>query len=334
MPLQLGRGLGHVDRSDHPTDTPAGHGIRFGHAVEYQQLATHFGHCSADIRGFCAIVVEMLVDFVGNHPHMMFHSPFTNRLDGFRLPHGTRRIVRRVHDDGFRTFGTRFFEIFKTWFEIAVGTGEHFDRHASGQFHRFRIARPIRRRNDDFVAFIKQDLECRVHGLLAAVGYDNLVRIDFVTGIAQRFFCDCLAQFRQTCRWSVTIVLRILHRFGRSCDDRSRSREVRLARAKSNDVDSFSFHRFRFGINGQSSARSHAVNTFGKSLPISHSHACHANPPARKTTTFWHILVAFAVPFSFLWLVSGRDWKINISTPKRGCRDGLGGVRILRRGNA
>lgn len=52
MPLQLGCGLRHVERSDHPADTPAGHSVGFGHAVEHQQLITHFRHCSADIRGF------------------------------------------------------------------------------------------------------------------------------------------------------------------------------------------------------------------------------------------------------------------------------------------
>ena len=286
MPLQLGCGLRHVERSDHPADTPAGHSVGFGHAVEHQQLITHFRHCSADIRGFCTIVVQMLVDFVGDHPHVVFHSPFADRLDGFRIPHGTRRIVRRIHDDGLRTFGTCRFQVFQAWLEIAVSSREHFDRHASSQFHGFRIARPIRRRNDDFVAVIEQDLKGFVYGLLAAIGHDHLIRIDSIPRVAQRFVCDRLAQFRQTCRRSVTIVLRILHRFGRSRDDRSRSRKVRFARTKSNDVDSFSFHRFRFGINGQSSARSHAVNTFGKSLPVSHSHVCHAIPPARKTTAF------------------------------------------------
>ena len=121
----------------------------------------------------------------------------------------------------------------------------------SSQFHGFRIARPIRRRNDDFVAIIEQDLKGFVYGLLAAIGHDHLIRIDSIPRVAQRFVCDRLAQFRQTCRRSVTIVLRILHRFGRSRDDRSRSRKVRFARTKSNDVDSFSFHRFRFGINGR-----------------------------------------------------------------------------------
>lgn len=95
----------------------------------------------------------------------------------------------------------------------------------SSQFHGFRIARPIRRRNDDFVAVIEQDLKGFVYGLLAAIGHDHLIRIDSIPRVAQRFVCDRLAQFRQTCRRSVTIVLRILHRFGRSRDDRSRSRK-------------------------------------------------------------------------------------------------------------
>ena len=263
MTLQFGCGLGHVHGGDHPADAPARHGVGLGHAVEHEQLGAHFGHRGADVRGFGAVIVQVFVDFVGNDPHVVFDSPLRDGLDGFRLPHRARRVVRRVHDDGLRVFGARGLDVLDARLEVAVGAGEHGHGHAAGELHGFRIAGPVRGGDDDLVALVEQNLERFVDGLLAAVGHDDLAWVDFVAGVAQRLVRDGLAQFRQTCRGRVTIVFRILHRGGRGRDDRCGGWEVRFSRAEPDDVDSGGLHCLRLGIDGQGSARSHVIDTVG-----------------------------------------------------------------------
>ena len=181
---------------------------------------------------------------------MVLQGPFADGLDGFRLPYGTRRIIRRGHDDGLGAFGARRFDGVDIRFEVAVGAGEYLDGYAAGQLHGLRIAGPVRGGDDDLVSFVEQDLEGFVDGLLASVGHDDLTRVDFVAGIARHLVGDCLAQFRQARSRRVPIVLGILHRAGRGRDDRCGGREVRLACAEPDDVDAGGLHRLCLGIDG------------------------------------------------------------------------------------
>ena len=47
----------------------------------------------------------MLVDLVGDDPHVVLHGPLADRADRLATPHGTGRVVRGGDDDGLRALG-------------------------------------------------------------------------------------------------------------------------------------------------------------------------------------------------------------------------------------
>ena len=193
----------------------------------------------------------------------MLDGPFADRLDRFRLPHGTGGVVRRVHDDGLRALGACGLDGFDGWLEPAIGTGEHLDGYTAGQFHGLRIAGPERGRDNDLITLIEQNLEGCVYSLLTAIGDDNLAWIHLIAGITQGLAGDGLAQFGQARGGSVAIVLRILHRFGSSRHNGGRRCEIRFAGTEADNVDSGGFHSLCLGINGEGGAWRHMINTVG-----------------------------------------------------------------------
>ena len=282
MTLQLGGGLGHLKRSDHPADTPARHRIGLGHAVQHQQLPAAFRHGGTDVGGVRIVIVQVLVDLVGDNPNVVLDGPTTDRFHGFRLPDGSGRVVRGVDDDCLRMLGTGRFQRLKRGLEVHVGTGEYFDRHTTGKLHSLGVAGPVRSGNDDLIAIVEQNLERFVDGLLAAVGHHDLIGIDLIAGIAQHLSRNRFAQLGQARRRRVLVILRVKAGICRSLDHVCGGREIRFTCAEADNVKSGGLHGLGLGIDGERSARCHSVDTVGKSLPLRHSHGSHAKPTARK----------------------------------------------------
>ena len=282
MALQLGDGLGDGRGGDHPANSPARHRVGLGDAVEHQQLVAAFGDLDADVCGLGAVIVEVLVDLVGDDPHVVLHGPLADRADRLATPHGTGRVVRGGDDDGLRALGPGGLDGGDVGLETTVGASEHLDRFAAGQLDGLRIARPERRGNDDLVAVIEQHLEGFVHGLLAAVGHHDLIGIDLIAGIAQHLSRNRFAQLGQARRRRVLVILRVKAGICRSLDHVCGGREIRFTCAEADNVKSGGLHGLGLGIDGERSARCHSVDTVGKSLPLRHSHGSHAKPTARK----------------------------------------------------
>ena len=67
---------------------------------------------------------------------------------------------------------------------------------ALGQLHHLRIAQPIRRRDDDLIAFLAGREDDVVTGMFAAAGNNDLRRLVAEPVLAFEFVRDGLAQFR------------------------------------------------------------------------------------------------------------------------------------------
>ena len=276
VPLQFRRRLGHTRGRDHPADAPARHGVGLRHAVEHNQLFAHFGHGRTDVRGVHAVVCEMLVDLVADHPDAVLDRPCADRADRLFAPDRAGRIVRRGDDDRLRALGARGLEVGDVRLEVHFGAGEHFNRLAAGELDRLGVARPVRGGDDDLVVIVEQQLECLVDGLLAAVRHHDLLRLHFVSRIAQRLRGDCLAQFGQAGSGRVAVVARIDHGLGGHGHNRLGRGEVRFAGAETDDVDAFGLHGFRLGIHGECGARRHMVDAVRQGEGICVGHGSHA----------------------------------------------------------
>src|SRR4029079_4382976 len=104
--------------------------------------------------------------------------------------------------------------------------GDDLHRDTAGQPDRLRVRGPVRRRDDDLVARVEDRGEGLVDRLLAAVGHQDLGRVDLVAGVAQRLRGDGGLQLGEAAGRRVAVVLRVRAGLDGGLDDVVRGREV------------------------------------------------------------------------------------------------------------
>ncbi|MCY1218052.1 hypothetical protein D9M72_299850 [compost metagenome] len=174
MGLQVGGGLDDVGRTDHPAHPPAGHGVGLGDAVEDDHFVAEFGNRRGNGCEGNAVIGEVLVDFVGDHPQSLGRGPQTDFADLLRRVHGTGGVGRRDEQQDFGALGQGRFQLLHGDQVVLFRAGEDLHRHTAGQPDGFRVGGPERRGNNDLIARIDQRGEGVVDGLLAAVGDQDL----------------------------------------------------------------------------------------------------------------------------------------------------------------
>ena len=122
----------------------------------------------------------------------------------------------------------------------------HLDRLAAGEQHHFRIAHPIGRRDDHFVAGIERREQRVEQHLLAAGADDDLRRLVGQLVLALELARDRGLQFGNAVDGGVFRRLAVADRLdGRLFDVVGRV-EIRLAGAKPDDIAARRFERARF----------------------------------------------------------------------------------------
>ncbi len=128
--------------------------------------------------------------------------------------------------------GARRLELLDRDLVVLVGAGEHLDGDAVGQRDGLGVRRPVRRGQQHLVAGVHHGLERLIHGLLAAVGHDDLRRVDLEAGVAQRLGRDRLAQHRQTDGRGVAEVRGVAQGLGCGIHDRTAASRSRARRPR------------------------------------------------------------------------------------------------------
>ena len=176
MRLQVGGGLDDVGRADHPAHAPAGHGVGLGDAVEDDHLVAELRHRGGDGGERHAVVGQVLVDLVGDHPQALGRGPLADLLDLLRRVHGAGGVGRGDEEQDLGALREGRLQLVHGDQVALLRAGENLHRHAAGQPDGLRVGGPERGRNNDLVARIQQGGEGVVDGLLAAVGHQHLGR--------------------------------------------------------------------------------------------------------------------------------------------------------------
>ena len=249
--LQVGGCGDDVARADHPAHTPTGHGVGLCHAVEDDALVGELGHCLQDGDGVGAVVGEVLVDFVGQHENALGKCPFANRAGLFFGVDGTGRVGGGDEDERLGCGGVCGFELLDGHLVVLVATGENLDGVTARQADAFGVGGPVGRGQQYVVAFVDDGCECLVHGLLTAVGDDDLCGVNLYTGVTQGLFRDCLLQFGKAGGGGVAEVLGVVERFACCVHNVRRGGEVRFACAETDDGASLSLECFCLCVDGK-----------------------------------------------------------------------------------
>ena len=250
MRLEVRHLLHHVSRPVHPAHAPAGHGVGLGHAVDHDGLVLELGNLGEDV-GHLALVHEVLVDFVRDHPQAVLERPLADRREFRCGVDRAGRVRRRAQQENLRALGQSAVELVERDLVVLVGAREYLNRDAAGQPDRLGVGGPVGGGQDDLVAVVEQRHERLVDGLLAAIGDDDVVRINLNTGVGLRLRGDCRAKLGQALCHGVLVVLRIRGSLRGRLNDVSWGGEVRLARAKTDDRLAFGLQGLRLGVDSE-----------------------------------------------------------------------------------
>ena len=132
-----------------------------------------------------------------------------------------------------------------------VLAGEDLDRHAAGQLDRLGVGGPVRGGQQHLVAGVEQRGERLVDRLLAAVGHQDLVRLDLVAGVPCGLGDDRGLEVGQAAGRRVAVVRRVGTRGGGGLDDVAGRREVGLAGAEPDHRAPLGLERLGLGVHGQ-----------------------------------------------------------------------------------
>ena len=176
MRLKVCGGLDEVGRADHPANTPTGHGIGLGNAVEDHAGIGKARDLSEDRGEHVVAERQVFINLVGNDPNAVLECPLTNRTNFFRRVHRASRVRRRNEDKRFGLVSACSFELFNRDAKARLDIGRKNNRNATGQSDGLGIGRPVGRRKKNFVARVQQRFERVVNRVLPAVGYKYLTR--------------------------------------------------------------------------------------------------------------------------------------------------------------
>ena len=227
--------------ADHPAHPPAGHRVGLGDPVDDHAVVGELGAEHRHRAGLHAVVGEVLVDLVGEHPEVVLLDPGADGPDLVGGVDGAGRVRRGDEQQHLGALGARRLELLDGDLVVLGLVGEHLDGHAAGQLDGLGVRRPVRRGDDHLVARVEHRGERGVDRLLAAVGDQHLARLDGETAVAQRLLGDRLLQLGEAAGRGVAVVLRVAAGVDGGLDDVVGRREVGLAGAEAD-------HRAALGL--------------------------------------------------------------------------------------
>ena len=278
--LHVDAGRDHVGGPDHPADAPPGHGVGLGDAVEHDAAVGDLRHGDGHRHVLGAVVGQVLVDLVGDHPDAVLGGPAPDGLDERARRDRARGVRRRAPQQRLGVRRARGLEGLDGRQEVGGLVGAQDHRLAAGHAHGLGVGRPVRRGQQDLVARVDQRREGLEHGLLAAVGDEHLARLDLPARVPRGLRRDRVAQLGEPGGGGVAVVLRVRARRDRRVHHRLRGGEVGLAGAEADDRPAGRLEGLRLRVHGQRgrlrdpahTGRDPAVGRGG----LERGHRCHA----------------------------------------------------------
>ena len=162
----LGRGA--------PAQPPAGHAPGFGEAMHDDRVLEVRGREAGDALGGRAVVEEVLVDFVAHDEDVLLDADVAEGFEFVGRIDGAGGVAGGVEDEQARARGDGGAQGVGGELELGLVGGLDDDGLGAGHLHHLRVAQPVGRGDDDFVAFLaggEDDVEA---GVFAAAGDDDL----------------------------------------------------------------------------------------------------------------------------------------------------------------
>ena len=140
-------------RRDAPADTPAGHRVRLGDAINHDQILARRRHFERRLG--TAFVGDASIDLVSEHPPSLVGRKIENGRELITRIHGAGGIAGRIEHQPLRARRRGGRQLGGRHFQVVRFVTEDRHRHRPRQFHHLVVARPRRRRNQHLVTGAK-----------------------------------------------------------------------------------------------------------------------------------------------------------------------------------
>ena len=207
--LQVGASLDYVGGCDHPSDSPAGHGVRLGNTVQDDALVGELRNDNGHRVMFVVAVDEVLVDLVGDDPKVVLDGPLADGFDLVAAIHRPGWVGWRNEQDRFGLVGAGSFELVDGCPETRLDVGEYGHMACAGEGDGLGVGGPVRGWDNDLVTRVEDDGKRASDGLLAAVGDEHVGGLALEARVADGLGRYGFAQVGKAARWRVLVVGRV-----------------------------------------------------------------------------------------------------------------------------
>ena len=177
----------------------------------------------------CADIIDMFVNLVSDYDYLRMFSQYSRQSGQFFFCiYRTCRVGRGTKNQRFRFRSNSSFQLFRSNLEILFDTCRNDNRSTFCHFHHFRVAYPVRSRNDYFVTRIYQYKNRITNRLFCTICTRNLGGCIFKTVFFFQFLNNSIAQSR-IARYRRVAGKVIIYGFFRSFFDVVRSIKIRLS---------------------------------------------------------------------------------------------------------
>ena len=247
-------GLGYGFGRRHKSQTPTGHRPRLGKAVNDNRMIVMLPRKRRRALMRCPPVKQPLVNLVAHQINALLHANIPQQPRFLRRINGSRGIAGRVQYEQTSAIGDGFRQLLRQNLEGRLFGCRQDNRPCSRQLGHFRVAHPVRRRDNHLIARIANRHNGVVARMLAAATDDNLRRRIAQPVLLPKLGRNRLAQFPHAAAGRI-LRKAIGQRLGRRLLDMLRSVKVRLSGAKANHVSAFGPHLLGLRRNSQSQRR-------------------------------------------------------------------------------
>jgi len=231
-------------------DAPAGHRVRLGQAVHDDGVRLVLPGKPGDAGELGSVVKELFVNVVAHDQHAFLDADVAERLDFIRGVHGAGGVARRVEDEQLGARRDGLAQLLRRDFEFGFVGGVENHRLGPGELGHLRVAQPIRRGDDHFVAGLAGGIDDVEAGMFAAAVDDDLAWLVLDAVVALELVGDSLAQFRDAAARRV-LGEAVGQRLRGGVLDVLRRVEVRLTGAEADDILALGAQFLGLGRDGQ-----------------------------------------------------------------------------------
>ena len=241
--------LGDVFGGQGIADTPAGHGIGLGNAVDENGALLYVLAQRGDGDELPAVVDQLIINFVSDDIHVPGDADVGQGPEHLPGVQHARGVGGRVKEDALGVVGNRFVQLLGRELEFVLLPGLGDDGDAAAHPNDLGIADPIGRGNDHLVAGVHQRADGEIDVVLGAGGDDHLRGGVVKAAVLLHPLADGLFQLDDAGGGGVFGFI-----FGKGTNaglfDVVGGGKIGLPCPKAHHVDALGFHIFIHGVNG------------------------------------------------------------------------------------